>query len=305
MSADGSTNPFKYFLAGGFGGVCTVLVGHPLDTIKVRLQTMPPAQSGKIPIYNGAWDCAVKTIKREGFFGLYKGMAAPITGVAPIFAISFLGFGLGKKMFSSTGDKKENLAPSRLFCAGAFSGIFTAIIMVPGERIKCILQVQELGNQKYDGPISVIKNLYTEGGIKSLYKGTCATLLRDIPACGVYFTTYELLVRYQKNNNSEGLINTIFAGGMAGILNWLIAMPADVLKSRLQIAPEGMYPRGIRDVFAKLYKEEGLKALYAGVTPVMLRAFPANAACFLGVELGLKGLDFIFPPKNNKSLEIN
>jgi len=70
-------------------------------------------------------------------------------------------------------------------------------------------------------------------------------------------------------------------------------------------APEGMYPRGIRDVFAKLYREEGLKALYAGVTPVMLRAFPANAACFLGVEFGLKGLDFIFPPKKNKSLEIN
>jgi len=58
-----------------------------------------------------------------------------------------------------------------------------------------------------------------------------------------------------------------------------------------------MYPRGVRDVFAKLYKEEGLKALYAGVTPVMLRAFPANAACFLGVEIGLKGLNFVFPPK--------
>lgn len=58
-----------------------------------------------------------------------------------------------------------------------------------------------------------------------------------------------------------------------------------------------MYPRGIRDVFTKLYKEEGLKALYAGVTPVMLRAFPANAACFLGVEFGLKGLNFVFPPK--------
>lgn len=105
-------------------------------------------------------------------------MAAPITGVAPIFAISFLGFGLGKKLFSSTGEKNENLSPSKLFCAGAFSGIFTAIIMVPGERIKCILQVQESGCQKYNGPISVIKNLYSEGGVKSLYKGTCATLLR-------------------------------------------------------------------------------------------------------------------------------
>jgi len=43
-----------------------------------------------------------------------------------------------------------------------------------------------------------------------------------------------MLVRYQKKNNSDGLMNTIFAGGMAGIINWLIAMPADVLKSRLQ-----------------------------------------------------------------------
>lgn len=65
-----------------------------------------------------------------------------------------------------------------------------------------------------------------------------------------------------------------------------------------------MYPRGIRDVFAKLYKEEGLKALYSGVKPVMLRAFPANAACFLGVEFGLKGLNFLFPSErqiNDKS----
>lgn len=61
------------------------------------------------------------------------------------------------------------------------------------------------------------------------------SLFTDIPACGVYFTTYELLVRYQKRNHSDGLMNTIFAGGMAGIVNWLIAMPADVLKSRLQI----------------------------------------------------------------------
>lgn len=33
-----------------------------------------PLQLGKLPIYNGAWDCAVKTVKKEGFFGLYKGI---------------------------------------------------------------------------------------------------------------------------------------------------------------------------------------------------------------------------------------
>lgn len=33
---------------------------------------------------------------------------------------------------------------------------------------------------------------------------------------------------------SRGLLGTIFAGGSAGIANWVVAMPADVLKSRLQ-----------------------------------------------------------------------
>jgi solute carrier family 25 (mitochondrial carnitine/acylcarnitine transporter), member 20/29 len=60
-------------------------------------------------------------------------------------------------------------------------------------------------------------------------------------------------------------------------------------------APEGMYPRGLRDVFGKLYKEEGLSALYRGCTPVMLRAFPANAACFMGFEACMKFLNFVAP----------
>lgn len=50
-------------------------------------------------------------------------------------------------------------------------------------------------------------------------------------------------------------------------------------------APEGTYPNGIRDVFKKLMKVEGPLALYRGITPVLLRAFPANAACFVGFEL--------------------
>lgn len=69
-------SPIKYFISGGFGGICTVLVGHPFDTIKVRLQTSALTNQH----YNGMVDCASKTIKREGVRGLYKGMSAPIAG---------------------------------------------------------------------------------------------------------------------------------------------------------------------------------------------------------------------------------
>ena len=46
-------DPIKEFFAGGFGGSCLVLVGHPLDTIKVRLQTMPTVAPGVQPLYAG------------------------------------------------------------------------------------------------------------------------------------------------------------------------------------------------------------------------------------------------------------
>ncbi|CAG0889531.1 unnamed protein product [Darwinula stevensoni] len=289
----------KNFLAGGVGGVCTVFTGQPLDTIKVRLQTMPKPPPGQLPAYTGTWDCAKKTIMKEGVTGLYKGMAAPIAGVTPMFAVCFFGFGLGQKLQKKHPDDKLTLF--QLFNAGALAGVFTTAIMTPGERIKCLLQVQShsTGPPKYKGPVDVAKKLYREGGIRSIYKGTCATLLRDIPASGMYFMTYEWLQQVltpeggSRTNLSVG--RTLFAGGMAGVFNWLVAIPPDVLKSRLQTAPEGMYPRGIRDVFAHAMREEGIRAMYKGTVPVMLRAFPANAACFLGFEVTMKAFNYILP----------
>ncbi|KAK9758693.1 Mitochondrial carrier protein [Popillia japonica] len=71
-------------------------------------------------------------------------------------------------------------------------------------------------------------------------------------------------------------------------------MPFDVLKSRLQTAKEGQFPNGIRDVAKELLKHEGPLALYKGIVPVLMRAFPANAACFLGFELSKKLLKGLF-----------
>ena len=121
-------------------------------------------------------DCIKQTVAKEGVRGLYKGMSAPIAGVAPIFAISFFGFGVGKKLLTE-GDKP--LTSAQIFAAGAFSGIFTTSVMAPGERIKCLLQVQQGGGtQKYSGMLDCAKQLYKEGGIRSIYKGSLLTLLR-------------------------------------------------------------------------------------------------------------------------------
>lgn len=53
--------------------------------------------------------------------------------------------------------------------------------------------------------------------------------------------TYELIKKQMESNSdgkSLGVLSTIVAGGCAGVTNWLIGMPADVLKSRLQTGKE-------------------------------------------------------------------
>ncbi|KAH3818703.1 mitochondrial carnitine/acylcarnitine carrier protein-like [Dreissena polymorpha] len=294
-------SPVKDFLAGGFGGACLVFVGHPLDTIKVRLQTMPRPAPGQKPLYAGTWDCAMQTVRKEGFFGLYKGMAAPLTGVSPMFAICFLGFGIGKKLQQK--HPTDDLTYLQYWNAGMLSGVFTTVIMTPGERIKCLLQIQaDAHTKKYAGPIDCIKQLYREGGIRSIYRGTCATLLRDVPASGMYFMSYEwlqhVLAPEGASRSDLSVGRTLLAGGMAGVFNWCVAIGPDVLKSRLQTAPEGTYPNGVRDVFRHVMKEEGPRALFRGLTPVMLRAFPANAACFMGYEMAMKFLHWLVPDKS-------
>ncbi|XP_062121249.1 congested-like trachea protein isoform X2 [Drosophila sulfurigaster albostrigata] len=286
--AERKANPVKSFITGGFGGICNVLSGHPLDTIKVRLQTMPRPPPGEKPMYTGTFDCAAKTIRQEGVRGLYRGMSAPLTGVAPIFAMCFAGYAVGKRLQQRGEDAK--LTYSQIFVAGSFSGLFSTFIMAPGERIKVLLQTQGTGpngEKKYTGMIDCAKKLYKEGGLRSVFKGSCATMLRDVPANGLYFMAYEMLTDEYKrryNRPNVDLIPAIFAGGLAGVFYWIGGMPADVLKSRLQTAPEGKF-NGVRAVFVDLLKHEGITALYRGFTPVILRAFPANAATFFGIEL--------------------
>lgn len=301
--SSGQTSALNSFLSGGFGGMCLVAAGHPLDLIKVNLQTMPRPKAGEAPLYTGMVDCAKKIIAKDGVTGLYRGMSAPMVGISPIFAICFWGYKEGDNLarWWSKKGPNEPLTMGEIMFAGGFSAVPTTAIMAPGERIKCLLQVQAQevergGKIKYNGMVDCGKQLFKEGGIASVYRGTAATLLRDVPGSIAYFGAYEAIkIALTPQGGDPSKLNAgavLVAGGCAGIANWTVAIPPDTLKSRLQTAPEGTY-KGLVDVFRKLVAEEGLGALFKGLGPAMTRAFPANAACFLGVETSRKALHAI------------
>mmetsp|Transcript_33283 Transcript_33283/g.43891 ORF Transcript_33283/g.43891 Transcript_33283/m.43891 type:complete len:314 (+) Transcript_33283:69-1010(+) len=281
----------KGFLSGGFGGACLVMVGHPLDLIKVKLQTMTIVP-GKDPPYKGLIDCAQKTLRREGPLGFYRGVTAPLTGIAPVFAVCFWGYDVGQQVVRSVTGKSpsDSLNLAEIMFAGGFSAIPTTALMAPMERVKCLLQIQasaENQKPKYAGMMDCGKQLLREGGLRSLFRGWELTLIRDIPGSIAYFGVYEVLKRVFSGGDPSQLspAAVLCAGGFAGVANWMVAIPPDTVKSRLQTAPEGKYPGGFMDVYRELMKNEGIGALYRGVAPVMVRAFPANAACFFGVEV--------------------
>eukprot|EP01062_Namystynia_karyoxenos_P004257 TRINITY_DN11502_c0_g1_i1.p1 TRINITY_DN11502_c0_g1~~TRINITY_DN11502_c0_g1_i1.p1 ORF type:complete len:332 (+),score=114.16 TRINITY_DN11502_c0_g1_i1:102-998(+) len=280
------------FLSGGFGGMCLVLAGHPLDTIKVRVQTQTQ--------YKGTIDCFRRTVAEEGAMALYKGMGAPLAGVTPMYALCFLGYGYGKRMFCDA-DAFEKLKLQQIALAGATSAFFTTPILAPGERLKCVLQVQK-DKSKFKGPVDLGKHVWKEAGggvagLQAINKGFCATFTRDAVASAFYFSSYEVLKRKLTPEGAAdpGPLRTLFCGGMAGIFNWAFAIPFDTMKSKIQITPE-QYPRGMRSVASEMIAQDGMGAIfsmYRGFSAVMLRAFPANAACFLGVETAVKGLNAI------------
>jgi solute carrier family 25 carnitine/acylcarnitine transporter 20/29 len=102
--------------------------------------------------------------------------------------------------------------------AGGISAGPTTLIMSPVERVKVLLQIQGQGGEnKYKGPIDVVRQLYKEGGLRSIYRGFGATLARDGPGSAAYFGAYEitkkLLTPANSTPDSLNPAAILFAGG--------------------------------------------------------------------------------------------
>lgn len=211
--------------------------------------------------------------------------------------MSFWGYDVGKNLVRRFSTVENNqLSVAQVSAAGFFSAIPMTLITAPFERVKVILQVQgqkQLApgeKPKYSGGVDVVRQLYKEGGIRSVFRGSAATLARDGPGSAAYFATYEIIKRKLtpvdpetgKASGDLSLLAITAAGAAAGVAMWIPVFPVDTVKSRLQTM-EGNPTVG--GVIRGLYKNGGFKAFFPGFGPALCRAVPANAATFLGVEL--------------------
>jgi len=79
-----------------------------------------------------------------------------------------------------------------------------------------------------------------------------------------------------------------FANSPSKIAYWLSSYPLDVIKSRVQLRatpPSGSPFTYIAHEFREIVKEGGVKGLFRGLSPSLVRSVPAAASTFAAFEL--------------------
>ncbi|KAK6464237.1 mitochondrial carrier protein [Scheffersomyces coipomensis] len=277
------------FIAGMFSGVTKNAVGHPFDTIKVRLQTSAKGR------FKGPMDCVWQTLKNEGPKGFYKGFTPPLIGWVLMDSVMLGSLHVYRRIVHEQLYPEEKKLP--LFghiIAGLGSGWTVSFVAAPIEQFKARLQVQYDAKSKvYTGPLDVAQKLYKVSGIRGIYSGLLSTMIFRTNFI-FWWGSYEIFTEWFKNNTkmSNPSIN-FWAGGLSATVFWIFAYPADVVKQTIMtdspIRSEKKFPRWI-DAVKHIHKERGLKGFTRGFGPSILRSFPANAAALAAFEASMRFL---------------
>jgi solute carrier family 25 carnitine/acylcarnitine transporter 20/29 len=134
-------------------------------------------------------DCVKKTLRNEGPTGFYKGTLTPLLGAGVCVAIQFGALENMKRLLGG-GD----LSATKLYFAGAASGIANSVVSGPMEHVRTRLQVQT-GEKVFKGPLDFAKKVVQQHGIAGLYKGQAITMVREFHGYGIYFMVYEHMIQ--------------------------------------------------------------------------------------------------------------
>jgi Mitochondrial carrier protein len=266
-------------------------VEYPFDTVKTRLhiqemhelEVMRAGGSSQalalVRKYVSAWDCAKSILRDEGVRGFYQGLTLPLLGTLLETAVLFTANGAIKRVIGG-GRKEHELRMWEVFMSGGFTGFIVAHILTPIELVKCRMQSQDSANPRYRSTLACLRDAVQSEGLGVLYRGHVATIWREVPGTACWFGAYEAFLRAMCPGERRRVPAhvTIAAGALGGAAYWLAFFPADVAKSQIQVS-EGPRVSLFRKM-TEIYALKGIRGLYVGLGPTLLRAAPANATVF-------------------------
>uniref|UniRef100_A0A6A7G4N0 Mitochondrial glutamate carrier 2 n=2 Tax=Hirondellea gigas TaxID=1518452 RepID=A0A6A7G4N0_9CRUS len=292
---------------GGIAGVVGVSCVFPLDLVKTRLQNQTIGPNGEA-MYKSMVDCFRKTFRSEGFLGMYRGSGVNILLITPEKAIKLTANDFFRHKLI-TKDGKLPLTHEML--SGGLAGLCQIVITTPMELLK--IQLQDAGRVQGQQAGTGVKavnvsataialKLLKEKGIVGLYRGTTATMFRDVTFSVCYFPLFAHLnsLGPRRNDGSGEAVFwcSLLSGCAAGAFSALIVNPFDVIKTRLQVLTKGVNDasyNGVGDAIVRIFREEGPRAFFKGGACRMIVIAPlfgiAQMVYFLGVGEAILGYD--------------
>ncbi|KAJ3099131.1 hypothetical protein HDU97_003464 [Phlyctochytrium planicorne] len=279
--------------------------------------------SGVKSKYSGMLQAMNVVLKEEGYRGLFSGILAATAGSLASTLMYFACYeGIKREML----DRHINPTISYL-TAASIGDVVASVLYVPSEVVKTRLQLQgrltgaaSVSNRDYRGSVHAFKSIYKKRGIKGLYYGWGATLLRDVPYTALQFSIYEnfksfLLNRFCDSDESKlTSAHDMVSGGVAGVIAGALTTPLDVCKTYLMTQKRSPLPRaqflslekgptsttagvgnpvairpapyytGVFSAFKGIYAQNGLPGLFAGVGPRMVWTGLQSMIMFLVYE---------------------
>lgn len=205
-----------------------------------------------------------------------------------------MAFGVNEALKRAFPDEEKQMGgPPNLtkpFLMGGITGAFSALVLLPSEIVKAKLQVV-VGKNVTAGEI--VKKMVAKRGVRSLVAGLDAQLARDMSFYAFFFGSYELFCYGFRTHvpSMPDELNYFLSGGFAGMSGWALAMPFDSPKTNIQSRYDTKVVGSYLPELFRIARERGFLGLYSGLGPTLARAFPANAALFLGVEMGKRTFD--------------
>ncbi|KAG0634783.1 mitochondrial carrier domain-containing protein [Tuber brumale] len=267
------------FYAGYISGALGILLGSPLDILKVHLQSRSTSTTTTSPSSSiSLFPTATSYI---------RGTAAPLLGYGCLNAILFYTYNRTLSLLSTPQQQQQQQQQSSLatiWTAGAVGGAISFVLSAPVELVKVRTQTRPDENS-----YKVARGVVKREGVRGLYLGGGVTGVRDSVGYGFYFWAYEYMKRLLRYKEAVGEggggedqdmagMKILLAGGVAGCISWLSVYPLDVIKTRVQTQDEcegllGNKRLGTWECAKSAYAGGGARVFFNGLGICMARAF--------------------------------
>jgi len=167
--------------SGGLAGALSLTFVYHLDYARTRLANdAKSSKKGGERQFNGLVDVYRKTIKSDGFVGLYRGYVISCVG---IIVYRGLYFGMFDTLMPVLGEYRKNFFIKFLF--GWAITIGAGLISYPIDTVRRRMMMTSGEAVKYKSSLHCFGQIIAKEGMGSLFKGAGANILRGIAGAGV------------------------------------------------------------------------------------------------------------------------